>query len=169
MKLNIDISSLGNLRITRGGGLIRDHRGSQVKGFTCSIGVVSPVDDKLWALRDGLRFCISLNLLAVDIELDAKVVLGWITEEFNSNLHHASFIWDCRTLIDQILQVRTKHCYCEANKCMDALARMRSSSSQDFMLFDSLLVDLYMLYFIMLLLCIMRGINLLTLALFSFF
>ena len=131
--------------------------------------MVSPVDDKLWALRDGLRFCISLNLLAVEIELDAKVVLGWITEEFNSNLHHASFIWDCRTLIDQILQVRTKHCYCEANKCMDALARMRSSSSQDFMLFDSFLVDLYMLYFMMLLLCIMRGSNLLTLALFSFF
>lgn len=62
--------------------------------------MVSPVDEKLWAFRDGLRLCISLNLLAVEIELDAKVVLGWITKEFNSNLHHVSFIWDCRTLID---------------------------------------------------------------------
>ena len=131
--------------------------------------MVSPVDANVWAFRDGLRLCISLNLLAVEIELDAKVVLGWITEEFNSNLHHASLILDCMTLIIQILQVRMKHCYREANKCMDALARMRSSSSQDFMVFDSLLVDLYMLYFMTLLLCIMRGSDHLTLALFSFF
>ena len=30
--------------------------------------------------------CISLNLLVVEIELDANTVLGWVTEEFNSNL-----------------------------------------------------------------------------------
>ena len=30
--------------------------------------------------------CISLNLLVVKIELDAITVLGWVTEEFNSNL-----------------------------------------------------------------------------------
>ena len=30
--------------------------------------------------------CISLNLLVVEIELDANTVLGCVTEEFNSNL-----------------------------------------------------------------------------------
>ena len=82
MKFNTESSSLGNSRMTSGGGLIRDH-----KGFTHSIGVVSPIDANVWALRVGLRLCISLNLLAVEIEFDAKVVLGWVTKEFNSNLH----------------------------------------------------------------------------------
>ena len=30
--------------------------------------------------------CISLHLLVVEIELDANIVLGWVIEEFNSNL-----------------------------------------------------------------------------------
>ena len=30
--------------------------------------------------------CISLNLLVVEIELDANTVLSWVIEEFNSNL-----------------------------------------------------------------------------------
>ena len=28
--------------------------------------------------------CISLNLLAIEIELDAKAVPGWVSEEFNN-------------------------------------------------------------------------------------
>ena len=105
MKFSTDGSSLGNPGMASGGGLIRDHKGSWVKGFTRPIGVAFSVGAKLWALRNGLRFCISLNLLAVEIEFDAKVVLGWVTKEFNSNLHHASLILVCRTLINQIPQV----------------------------------------------------------------
>ena len=30
--------------------------------------------------------CISLHLLVVEIKLDANTVLGWVIEEFNSNL-----------------------------------------------------------------------------------
>ena len=46
--------------------------------------------------------CVNLNLLAVEIEVDARVSLGWMMEEYNYNLHHASLIMDCRTLINQI-------------------------------------------------------------------
>ena len=42
-------------------------------------------------------------------------------------------------------QVRMKNCFREANMCVDALARMRSYSSQNFMFFDSTPVDLCML------------------------
>ena len=88
--------------------------------------------------------CISLNHLAIKIELDAKVVLGQVTKEFNSNLHHVSFIMDCRTLINEIPQVRMELYFHEANKCANALAR---DSSHYFMLFDSLPMDLCMLLF----------------------
>jgi len=75
-------------------------------------------------------------------------VLGWITKEFNtSNLHHASLILDCRTLVNQIPQARMKHYFRKANKYTDALSGMELNSSQDFMLFDSLSVNLCMLSF----------------------
>ena len=64
--------------------------------MSLNIGVASSLDAELWALSDGLMLCVSLNLLAVEIELDAKIVLGWVFEDFNSNLHHASLIMDCR-------------------------------------------------------------------------
>lgn len=46
--------------------------------------------------------CVNLNRLAVEIEVDAKVVIGWVTEEFNYILQHASLIMDCKTLINWI-------------------------------------------------------------------
>ena len=43
----------------------------------------------------------NLNLVMVEIKIDAKFVFGRITEEYNNNLDHASFILDCKTLINQ--------------------------------------------------------------------
>ena len=74
-KLNSDGLALGNPRKASSGGLIRDSRGRWIKGFTCNIGISSNVEVELWALRDGLFLCISLNLMALKIEVDAKVVL----------------------------------------------------------------------------------------------
>lgn len=51
---------------------------------------------------------------------------------------------DCRTLINEIPQVKMELCFHEAKKCANALAR---DSSQDFMFFDSMPVDLCMLLF----------------------
>lgn len=49
VKLNTDgdSSSLGNWGFTSGGGLIRDHNGVWIKGFTRSIEVSTSVDAKL--------------------------------------------------------------------------------------------------------------------------
>lgn len=95
---------------------------------------------KTWALRDGLMLCVNLNLLAVEIEVDAKVVLGWVTEEFNYILHHASLIINCRTLINRIPWVKTKHCFREANKCADLLVRKGLSTDQDLFILVVLLL-----------------------------
>lgn len=98
-KLNIDGSSLDNSRLASGGSFIRDHNGAWIKGSSHAIGVSTSVNVELWALREGLLMCRNLNLVAIEIELDAKVVVGWISEEYNSNLQHAAFILICRTLI----------------------------------------------------------------------
>ena len=45
--LNKDGSSIGNPGLAGGGGLIRDHNGTWIKGFTKSIGQASSVDAEL--------------------------------------------------------------------------------------------------------------------------
>ena len=42
---------------------------------------------KLWALRDGIRLCIKKNLLAVEVELDAKVVVEWMFSKYRLTLY----------------------------------------------------------------------------------
>ena len=46
--------------------------------------------------------CKILNLATMEVELDAKVVYGWITKEYNCSLVHGFLILDCKTLIIQI-------------------------------------------------------------------
>ncbi|KAL0014850.1 hypothetical protein SO802_001919 [Lithocarpus litseifolius] len=80
-KLNTDGLALGNL----------DSNGLWVKGFTGNIGHATSVDAKLWALRDGLTLWLALNIVAVEIEIDAKVLRDWTTSEFNCKLNHSSY------------------------------------------------------------------------------
>ena len=50
-------------------------------------------------------------------------MFGWITEEYSISLHHASLILNCKTLVNQIFQVKMSYYFCEANKCVNALAK----------------------------------------------
>ena len=122
-KLNLDGSSLGNPGRASGGGLIRDSNGVWIKGFTCNIRTSSSVEVELWALRDSLSLCISLNIVALEIEVDAKVILDWVLNEHNCNLNHTTLIMDCRAFINQVLQVKMMYCFRRTNKCADALAQ----------------------------------------------
>ena len=44
------------------------------------------MEAELWALRDDLSLCLSLNIPVVEIEIDAKVVFEWITNGNRTNL-----------------------------------------------------------------------------------
>ena len=75
VKLNTDESSLGNLGLAGGGGLLRNTNREWMKGFARAIGVTTSITAELWALPVGIRLCIALKIPAVIIELDAKVVV----------------------------------------------------------------------------------------------
>ena len=79
------------------------------------IGFSSRVEAELWALRDGLSLCLSLNILAMEVEIDVKVVSDWIIISNSSNLNISSLIVDCKTLFSRISQVKINHCFHEAN------------------------------------------------------
>ena len=101
----------------------------------------------MWALGEGLLMCLNLDIVAVEIELDAKVVYCWITEEYICKSHYVSLILDCWTLINQISQVKISHYFCETNKCGNALAIRALALYHDIVSFDSPLVCICMLLF----------------------
>ena len=79
LKLNTDGSALQNPGLAGSGRLIRHHNGCLVKGFARAIGIATRVEAELWALRDGLQLCAELNVEAIEVELDAKVVMEWVS------------------------------------------------------------------------------------------
>ena len=59
--------------------------------------------------------CLSLNLLAVKIEIDARVMIGWVIEDYKCNSYYTFLIMYCRALLSRISQVKMNHlCFREA-------------------------------------------------------
>ena len=63
-----------------------------------------------------------LNLLAEEIELDAKIIVGLLKDPDLANNSNAISVVDCREILRRIPQVRIYHYYTKANKCADPLA-----------------------------------------------
>ncbi|KAK7816281.1 hypothetical protein CFP56_044172 [Quercus suber] len=90
---------------------------------------------ELWTLRDGIRLCILLKLAAVEIELDAKVAIELLTKDGDNPYSNNIIVVDCKEGLRKIPQFRIMHCYREANKCADTLARRGALLAQDFSIF----------------------------------
>ena len=87
------------------------------------------------ALHDGLRLCIALKLPAVIIELDTKLIVDLLQKSDGHQNCIDALVSDCKTEVGNIPRVQIKHCYHEANKCPNALARREALLSQDFVIF----------------------------------
>ena len=70
-KLNSDGSSFRNPGRVGGGGIIRNADGEWVTRYARAIRNTAIVAAELWVLRDGINLCLSLNLTAAQIELNA--------------------------------------------------------------------------------------------------
>ena len=111
-------------------------------GFTRNIGISSSFIAKFWALRDRLLICVHRNFNAVEVELDAKAVIDVLSASKSTNSLVAPLVDDCRQLATQIHQIRFKHCFREANRSADKLARMGAAQDSQFKLFLCPPVDL---------------------------
>lgn len=135
MKLNTDGSSLGNPRIARSGGVVRDEQGNWIVGFSRRIG-------KTTSYLAELSLCLERNFLAVEVELDAKLLVDALSSPIYSSVSHSVLLDDCRQLSTRFRQIRFSHCYREANGCADGLARKGAVQSDGFVLFNNPPVDL---------------------------
>ena len=107
-------------------------------GFARAIGFTSSIAAKLWAIRDGLTRCCNVSLEAVEVEIDASATVSLVSQATHTNGELSSLIDDCRNLMKNIPQVRLKHCFREANRCTNALAKFGAYMEDDFIVFESL-------------------------------
>ena len=133
-KLNTDGSALGNPGRAGGGGVIRDHLGHWIKGYSRAMGTTNSFTAELWALRDGLIIAKDLGLCNLIVELDASSVVQLLSSD-KPNLLMEPLLSDCRSLYRTIPNKRIQHVYREANQCADALARLGSSVVSSFVVF----------------------------------
>ena len=104
-KLKSNGSSLGNLRLASGGGVIRDEIGNWVVGFSRRIGVTLSFEAELWALRDGLTICVDKNFQAIEVEMDAKAIIDILQKANQVNPIISPLPDDCKQLASQIPQI----------------------------------------------------------------
>ena len=120
-------------------------KSEETEGYARNVGFFTSVAAELWALRDGLRLCIALKLLAVIIELDANLIVDLLQKSDGHWNCIDALVSDCKTELGNIPRVQINHCYREANKCADALARRGAMLSQDFVIFLDPLADVFLL------------------------
>jgi ribonuclease HI len=104
--------------------------------YSRKIGITSSEAAELWALRDGLTLCHQLQLAVVEVELDAKLIITAITNNYDCHSDVSLLIDDCRKLLRQLPQSKVMHYYREANFCVDALAKLGTSLEQDFVVYS---------------------------------
>ena len=115
------------------GRVLRDHQGQWISGFFAQVGLATNNMAELVAVRQGLAMAWNMGLKFLQLELDSKVVLTWLT---NNNMNYPPnmmpLVCDCRNLLDRDWEVHVLHVYCEANASADALVK-RGTRQQNLM------------------------------------
>ena len=70
------------------------------------------------------------------MELDAKVIVELLNGAECPNRSYSPLLNDCRSLMANLVQVRVRHCFREANQCADFLAKRGCSMMENFAVFD---------------------------------
>ena len=140
--MNTDDLTNGNLNLAGCEGVIRDDAKRWIVGFSKCIDITSSFATELWGLREGLILCCNLNITSLEIEHDTKAIVDILNKPSYVNNTISPILDDCRLLAFCIPQIRVKHCFCQANRCVDSLARMSFSLDGDFSSFHSPPMDL---------------------------
>ncbi|KAK4707285.1 hypothetical protein R3W88_033132 [Solanum pinnatisectum] len=85
LKLNIDGSFDQNSKMGGTSGVIRDHLGSWIAGFSCKVKVVNAHHAELLALLHGLNLAQKININHLLVETDSQVLLN--TLESSKPIH----------------------------------------------------------------------------------
>ncbi|KAK4737731.1 hypothetical protein R3W88_001428 [Solanum pinnatisectum] len=118
IKLDVDGSFEQNTTNGGTGGILRDHLGNWISGFSCKIKVVNARHAEILALLHGLSLAKSLNINRLHVETDSQILINNIKSDTRIYSHIYD---DCRSLLNQ-LEVTSEHIMREANSVADLLA-----------------------------------------------
>ena len=141
-KLNTDGACMGLHELAGCGGLVRSADGQWVAGFSKRIGITSNFAAELWGLREGLQLCCNLNISCLEVEIDAKTIVDAVGNPDYVNNIVSPILDDYWLLISKFHHVRFKHCFRQANQCVDGLANKSLRMTADFLRYDSPPVDI---------------------------
>ena len=85
--------------------------------------------------------CLSLNISCLAVELDAKAVVDVLRNYNYDNTIISPIMDDCRKLVSCFQQIQIKHCYRQANRHADLLAKIKVEQEIDFLNYLSPPVD----------------------------
>ncbi|XP_075640366.1 uncharacterized protein LOC142612129 [Castanea sativa] len=95
----------------------------------------------MWGLRDGLVLCKNLNIQCLVVELDASMIVDALTKPGYANNILSPILDDCRQPLTHFQPVQIRHCFRQANRCADMMARKGAEQQLDFCVFVSPPVD----------------------------
>lgn len=115
---------------------MRNHDGEWSKGYARLLGFTNSCSTELWALRDGLVLAKAMRLNSLIVELDALSVVLLMTNN-NVNLLMEPLLIDCKNLLREFPNKQIVHAFCEANQCVDALAKLGATIMPSFAVFKN--------------------------------
>lgn len=117
LKINTDGAFNQSSNLAANGGIIRDHKGFWVMGFSKFLGFESALLAELWAIKTGLSMCLNKGFLNIIFETDSKLAASLILDNNLSCNHHLyPLIISCRSDLTA-LHSSIYHIHREGNAC----------------------------------------------------
>lgn len=127
--LNVDGSSYGNPGRAGFGGLIRDHEGKWLIGFSGHINFADSLEVELLAILNGLSIAWNIGVRNVSCRSDCMKALSLILDP-TSHPHdkYAEIIYSIKELVSRDWSISFAHTYREGNQCADFMAKLGANA-----------------------------------------
>jgi len=129
VKVNVD-GALTTTGMAGCGGIIRDHAGNWVAGFTCNLGSCSVIEAEQWAVYRGLQLAWDLRLEKIIIESDSKNVIDLLSK--SGNERSSLLVLQIQRFLQLNWETKLQYVARGQNKVADALAKEGLTSTRRF-------------------------------------
>lgn len=136
VKINCDGSLSPQFSLASCGGVIRDHWGAFIAGFSCKLGNCSILLAELWAVFYGLKLGVDRGFRLVIVETDSLTAKNLIVKGCSSQHPCYNLIANIRNLAEACVSIVWRHVFWESNQVADALAEHGSSLPVKMKLFE---------------------------------
>jgi ribonuclease HI len=106
------------------GGVLRDHRGNWITGFSKYIGITSAFNAELWGVYNGLCLAKRNGLQNIELQIDSMIVVRTLSGDRLGDNGGRSLVRRIRSLFQDGWNIKIRHVYREANRVADALATL---------------------------------------------